>query len=196
MTRTSDEGTAHARTERVLRAELLLGLAGDGAAYHRFLGRLTGHLRAFVRRRMRLWPDDVEDTVQEILLAIHTRRDTYEPEQPLTAWVHAIARYKVIDSLRARGIREAPLVPLDDDLPLFAADDALAGEARRDLAVLLATLPPRHRLPIERVKIAGLSVAEAARETGMSESAVKVGIHRGLKALAARWRSANEEKAS
>ena len=68
---------------------------------------------------------------------------------------------------------------------VFAASDEDARDARRDLAVLLGQLPDRHRLPILRVKIEGMSVAEAARVTGMSESAVKVGIHRGLKALAA-----------
>jgi len=60
-----------------------------------------------------------------------------------------------------------------------------AAEARRDLGVLLQQLPDKQRLPIEYVKIEGLSVAEAAQRTGLSESAVKVGVHRGLKALAA-----------
>jgi len=122
--------------------------------------------------------------VQETLLAVHNQRHTYDPGQPLTAWVHAIARYKMIDLLRRRAGREALHEPLDDDA-LFAASDEGAREARRDLAVLLGQLPDRHRLPILHVKIEGMSVAEAARVTGMSESAVKVGIHRGLKALAA-----------
>jgi RNA polymerase sigma-70 factor (ECF subfamily) len=38
------------------------------------------------------------------------------------------------------------------------------------------------------MKLGGMSTAEAARATGMSESAVKVGVHRGLKALAAKMR--------
>jgi RNA polymerase sigma-70 factor (ECF subfamily) len=67
----------------------------------------------------------------------------------------------------------------------MAASDEEAREARRDLETLLAQLPDRHRLPIVLVKIEGRSVAETAKATGMSESAVKVGIHRGLKALAA-----------
>jgi RNA polymerase sigma-70 factor (ECF subfamily) len=76
--------------------------------------------------------------------------------------------------------------PLDEDLDVLAAPDNEAAEARRDLAKLLASLPDRQRLPIVHVKLQGLSVVETARLTGMSESAVKVGIHRGMKALAAK----------
>lgn len=78
--------------------------------------------------------------------------------------------------------------PFDDDGGLFVASDVEPTDARRDVAVLLQALPDRHRRPIQLVKLEGLSVAEAARRCGMSESAVKVGVHRGLKALAARIR--------
>ena len=169
--------------EDQLRSLLVRGLAGDGAAYHTFLKDLSGFLRAYLRGRLAGIPDEVEDLVQETLLAVHNQRHTYDPGQPLTAWVHAIARYKMVDLFRRRAGREALHEPLDDDA-LFAASDEGAREARRDLAVLVAQLPDRHRLPIQYVKIEGMSVAEAARVTGMSESAVKVGIHRGLKALA------------
>jgi RNA polymerase sigma-70 factor (ECF subfamily) len=162
------------------------GQAGDAEAYHAFLRRLGAHLRGWLGRRLFGWPDEVEDLVQECLLAMHNQRHTYQPEQPLTAWVHAIARYKMIDLLRAKSARENLHDPLDDDLQVFAEPQEEAGDARRDLAGLLETLPDRHRLPIVHVKLEGLSVAETARLTGMSESAVKVGIHRGLKALAAR----------
>ena len=164
---------------------LVRGLCGDGAAYHAFLKELSAFLRAFLRGRLTRVPDEVEDLVQETLLAVHNQRHTYDATQPLTAWVHALARYKMIDFLRRRAGREAMNDPLGEDDELFAASDEEAREARRDLATLLARLPDRHRLPILHVKIEGLSVAETARRTGMSESAVKVGIHRGLKALAA-----------
>jgi len=120
---------------------------------------------------------------------MHNQRHTYQSDQPLTAWVQAIARYKMIDLLRAKSVREALHDPLDDELAVFADSDTDAADARRDLAGLLDTLPDRQRLPIVHVKLQGLSVAETASATGMSESAVKVGIHRGLKALAARIRS-------
>jgi RNA polymerase sigma-70 factor (ECF subfamily) len=173
-----------------LKEFLVRGLAGDGAAYHRFLGELSGHLRAFLRRRLARLPDEVEDLVQETLLAVHNQRHTFDAAQPLTAWVHAIARYKLVDFLRRRSRHDLLTEPLDDETDVFSSAEAEAAEARRDLARLLATLPERQRLPIVYVKVQGRSVVEAARLTGMSESAVKVAVHRGLKALAAKIRNA------
>ena len=190
MKRTTDSDSLRRlrETEASLHALFVRGQTGDALAYRQFLQRLSTHLRAFLRRRLFGWPDDVEDVVQDCLLAMHNQRHTYQTDQPLTAWVHAIARYKVIDLLRAKSGREALQDPLDDDLAVFADVATDASDARRDLQGLLATLPDRHRLPIQHVKIEGLSVAEASRATGMSESAIKVGVHRGLKALAARVR--------
>ena len=126
--------------------------------------------------------------MQETLLAVHNQRHTYRSDLPLTAWVHAIARYKFFSLLRARSAREELNDPLDDESLLFAQSDTDAFEAKKDLDKLLADLPERQRLPIVHVKLEGLSVAETASRTGMSESAIKVGIHRGLKALAAKMR--------
>ena len=160
-------------------------LAGDAAAYRIFLGELGPHLRGFLRRRLERLPDDIEDLVQETLLAVHNQRHTYNAGQPLTAWVHAIARYKLVDLLRRRASREALDLPIDDAREWLAAPEAEAAGTKRDLAALLDRLPDRHRLPIVCMKLEGLSAAETARRTGMSQSAVKVGVHRGLKALAA-----------
>lgn len=176
-------------TEGRLRRLLVAGRAGDAGAYHGFLRDLGVHLRGFLRRRLSRIPDEVEDLVQETLIAVHNQRHTYDAGQPLTAWLHAIARYKLVDLLRRRARHDLLNDPLDDDKEILVASDTEAADARRDVAKLLATLPDRHRLPIVHVKIEGLSVAEAARLTGMSESAVKVGVHRGLKALAAMMRS-------
>ena len=190
MERTHSVSHRTSAIETELRSLLLRGQGGDSAAYHAFLQRLSGHLRAFLRRRLFGWPDEVEDLVQECLLAMHNQRHTYQSDQPLTAWVHAIARYKLIDLLRAKSVREALHDPLDDELEVFAASATEASDARRDVEGLLATLPERQRLPIVHVKLQGLSVAETAQLTGMSESAVKVGIHRGLKALALKIKGA------
>ena len=160
-------------------------LSGDAAAYRIFLGELGAHLRGFLRRRLERLPDEIEDLVQETLLAVHNQRHTYDAGQPLTAWVHAIARYKLVDLLRRRASREALDQPLDDEQEWLAAPEAEAAGTKRDLAVLLERLPDHHRLPIIHMKLEGLSAAETASRTGMSESAVKVGVHRGLKALAA-----------
>jgi RNA polymerase sigma-70 factor (ECF subfamily) len=188
MDRIPERDGSLADTESRLRGLMLQGLDGEAAAYHQFLKALSAHLRAYFRKRLFQRPDEVEDLVQDTLLAVHNQRHTYRADQPLTAWVHAVARYKLIDLLRARASGESLNVPLDDELELFAASDTEAREAKKDLDTLLAGLPDRQRLPIVHVKLEGLSVVEAARLTGMSESAIKIGVHRGLKALAAKIR--------
>jgi len=175
-------------TETRLRALLICGMRGDAAAYHTFLSELTRHLRGYLRKRIPQLSDDVEDLVQETLLAVHNGRHTYRPEEPLTAWVHAIARYKLMDFFRVRARRESLHDSIDDYLDIFCASDDEPSAARRDIGKLLDQLPDKQRLPILHVKLEGLSVAETAQLTGLSESAVKVGVHRGLKALAARLR--------
>jgi RNA polymerase sigma-70 factor (ECF subfamily) len=172
-------------TENRLKALLVAGLAGDASSYHAFLQALSTHLRAFLRGRLSRLPDEVEDVVQETLLAVHNQRHTYDVAQPLTAWVYAIARYKLIDFLRRRGSREGLNDPLDEEADFFVHSQIEAADARRDVLKLLARLPERQRLPILHTRLDGLSVMESARLTGMSTSAVKVGVHRGLKALAA-----------
>lgn len=186
MERNSVRQARFLSTENQLQTLMLKGLSGDGVAYHAFLKMLSGHLRAFFRKRLYQRTDDVEDLVQETLLAIHNQRHTYQPDQPLTAWIHAIARYKLVDLLRAHSAREALHEPLDDEQWLLAEPEVEALEVKKDLDALLSGLPDRQRLPILYVKLEGLSVTETADRIGMSESAVKVGIHRGLKALAAR----------
>ena len=175
-------------SENRLHGWLVQGLNGDAAAYHQFLKALSAHLRAYFRKRLFQRPDEAEDLVQETLLAVHNQRHTYRADQPLTAWVHAIARYKLIDWLRANASRNALTDPLDDELEMFATSDSDAAEARKDLNQMLADLPDRQRLPIVHVKLEGLSVVQAAQITGMSESAIKIGVHRGLKALAAKFK--------
>lgn len=172
--------------ERRLHGLFVQGLAGDGAAYRECLKRLGSHLRAYFRRRLSQRPDDVEDLVQDTLLAVHNQRHTYRPDEPLTAWIHAIARYKLVDWLRAHAAREARHDPIDESSDLLAGSDDEAQQARRDLGRLLEQLPDRQRLPILHVKVEGLSVVETAQRIGMSESAVKIGIFRGLRALAAK----------
>lgn len=174
--------------EDQLKSLFLRGLAGDSQAYKVFLNRMTAHLRAYVKRRLSVYPDEVEDVVQEALLAIHNQRHTYAEERPVTAWVQAIARYKLIDFLRRQSTHDGLHEPFDETSDLFLATDSNARETQRDLDQLLETLPDKQRLPIMYVKVEGLSVAEAALRTGLSMSAVKIGIHRGLKALALKIR--------
>ncbi len=160
--------------------------AGDDAAYRMALQKMADRLRAYLRRRLTDRPEDVEDLVQETLIAVHVQRSTHDPALPVSHWMHAIARYKLVDHWRRHGRREA-LHDAVDDFDDWRAEDAPqeAASARRDLRTLLAQLPPAQRRAIELTKLEGLSVAEAAVETGDSVSAIKVQVHRGLKRLAA-----------
>ncbi|MGH8467098.1 MAG: sigma-70 family RNA polymerase sigma factor [Pseudomonas sp.] len=189
MERTTQRDLLHAR-EASLQGLLVAGLDGDSDAYRLFLQQLSGHLRGFLLRRLSARPEDAEDLLQEVLLAVHNARHSYQREQPLTVWVQAIARYKLADHLRSYGRRDALNDVLDDADELFAHAQQEPAQAQRDLGKLLQQLPDKQRLPIVHVKLEGLSVEETARLTGLSGAAVKIGIHRGLKALAAMIRGA------
>jgi RNA polymerase sigma factor (sigma-70 family) len=161
---------------------MLGSLTGEAAATRALLTALLPVLRGYFGRR--LGPAvDAEDLVQDTLIALHTRRASYDPARPFTPWLFAIARYRLID--RHRRLR----YDLDvDDLDFILGDSGFedAEGARMDVAALLATLPPKQANAIRATKLEGLSVTEAAARYGMSESDVKVSVHRGLKALARR----------
>ncbi len=170
--------------EARLKALMLAGLAGDDVAHRTLLRDVAAALRGYYRSRLRHNPADVEDLVQETLIAVHTRRDSYDPSYPLTAWIYAIARYRLIDMVR-RKARRGVAVTLDDAPELAVASEADASDAKRDLARLMATLPEKQREAIRLVKLEGVSVKDAADQLRISESDVKVSAHRGLKALTA-----------
>lgn len=174
--------------EKQLRPAFLAALAGDSAAYRQFLDaigeRLRGYLRRMLARSGRDDASEAEDVLQEVLLALHLARHTYDPGSPVTAWAHAIARYKLIDHLRRSG-RYAGHLQLDEEASQLAGpSDAAASEARLDIDRAMAQLPDRTRRLIDRVRLQGASVAEAATSLGMTENAAKVAIHRGLQAMA------------
>ncbi|MES2020483.1 MAG: sigma-70 family RNA polymerase sigma factor [Pseudomonadota bacterium] len=170
-------------SEDQLRAMMIGGLAGDARAYRDLLDILAPLLRAFFGRRLRDAAEDVEDLVQETLIAIHTRRATYDTSRPFTAWAYAVARYKMVDHFRRRRVT-VPIEGLEDILVAEGFEEAVS--ARMDIDALLDTLPPKQARAIRETKVDGLSVAEAADRHAMSDSDVKISVHRGLKSLAAR----------
>lgn len=185
----TDAPPAHAAADEFearLKPLWLRAQAGDEAAYRLALERMAVRLRAYLRRRLQAVPDEVEDLVQETLLALHLQRGTWDPALPVSAWMIAIARHKLIDLWRRRGRREADLTSLDElgEAEEPAAAGGEEGISRRDLGVLLGAIPAAQREAIVLTKIEGLSVAEAAERTGASVAAVKVQVHRGLKRLA------------
>lgn len=172
--------------EQELRALMVAGLDGDAAAYKALLARLSGHLRAYFKgqlARIGRGPVEAEDLLQEVLIAVHTRRHSYDPAQPFTPWVYAIARYKFLDHLRRTKVSIKD-VPIEEAEEVIARDDLADVESATDLGKLLAKLSPKARRAIQHVKLEGMSASEAAARSGMSESAVKVSVHRALRSLA------------
>jgi RNA polymerase sigma-70 factor (ECF subfamily) len=173
--------------EPELRALLISGMNGNAADYRAFLSLLAGFLRSFYRGKLgRVGRQGVEaeDLVQEALLAIHTRRDTYRTGEPVTPWIYAIARYKLIDYLR-RTRSSLSDAPVEDAQHVPAPDGHAASESSLDLERLLEPLSEKMRMAVRLVKIDGLSVDEASRRSGLTVSDIKISVHRGLKAMAA-----------
>lgn len=167
--------------EAELKRLMLLGLDGDAVAWRRLLSDVRRPLSDYFRRRMGDAPADIEDLVQDTLIAIHTKRATFDRGQAFTAWCYAVARYKMIDHLRRQGRR--PTSPIDDAEALAGPSDVESGAVRWDLSRLLGRLPARQRKLIEDTRIAGYSMAEAAERHGVTEGAAKVSVHRGLKSI-------------
>jgi RNA polymerase sigma-70 factor (ECF subfamily) len=160
--------------------------AGDQVAYRRLLEDIAPYLRSVVARHPML-AGEVEDVVQDVLLTVHAIRQAYEPGRPFGPWLLAIARRRIIDRLRRRGHRAAE-VPLGPEHETFVAEGAnlhplISG--RRGLRDAIASLPAGQRRAVLLLKLRGLSLKEAALESGLSVAALKVASHRALKALRA-----------
>ena len=167
--------------EPELKALMLQGLDGDAAAHSRLLDAMSGYLRAYFRRRLGANAPELEDLVQDALLAIHVKRHTFDREMPFTPWAYALARYRLLDHFRQA--RRRPTLPIDGVGALFAEENAEEGAVRRDVEILLARLPDGQRALMRDVKLSGLSMDEAGGKRGMSAASVRVSIHRGLQAL-------------
>lgn len=158
--------------------------AGDERAYREFLQRASQLVGAFVRQRTFPGGIDPEDVVQETLLAVHNKRHTRRQDMPVTPWLYAIARYELIDTLRRRGRRRE--VAIDGVAETLAAPQT---EAARSWEVdrALEQLAPGQRAVVTAVSVQGRSITETAQELGMKEPAVRVALHRGLAAIAAKF---------
>jgi RNA polymerase sigma-70 factor (ECF subfamily) len=169
-------------SEDQFRAWMTSGLDGDAAAHAALLRALVPLLRAYYRPRLD-GAAGIEDLVQETLIAVHTRRTSYDRDRPFTAWLFSIARYKMIDRFR-REHRYYPVEDFSETLSITSFEEA--SNARVDVERLLERLPAKQAGAIRRTRLDGLSTAEAAEDASIGESDVKVSVHRGLKALAAR----------
>ena len=167
---------------------MCLALDGDQAAYRSLLAGIVPHVRRQARRAVAgsgRGQAEIEDVVQETLLAVHLKRASWDRALPFTPWLNAVTRYKAIDMLRRRGARAE--VGLEAVAETMAAPEA-GGDDQLDAQRMLAALDGRQRLIVEQVSLAGRSAAEVGGQLGMSEGAVRVALHRALKRLAQAFR--------
>ncbi|MCS0496448.1 sigma-70 family RNA polymerase sigma factor [Ancylobacter sp. MQZ15Z-1] len=159
-------------------------LAGDAGTYRRFLQSITPYLRRLAQQscaRFGASASDAEDAVQEALLAIHLKRGTWDPARPITPWLSAIVRNKLIDMLRRAG---QPAVPIDNLVEVLPAGEAGSAPEAGDIERLIGKLKDQQRSVVRMVSLEGCSAREAATRLGMSETGVRVALHRALKSLA------------
>jgi len=169
-------------------ALMLAERQGDGLAYRALLGELAGVARRLARQalsRAGQGNGEVEDIVQEALLAVHLKRASWNPDLPVSPWLHAVMRHKIIDALRRSG-RHVSL-PIEDVADVLPAPEPEGSESR-DVARLVARLDERPRAIVEAISLKGQTTGEVARGLGMSEGAVRVALHRALKVLARLYR--------
>lgn len=165
-------------------------IAGDETAYRKLLAGLAPVIRAACRggfARYAAPGNDVEDVVQDTLLAIHLKRHTWQQSEPLTPWVLAIARNKLIDHLRRGG--KAIKVPIDDVIDTLEADVPEQQLDDQEVAVMLDALPERQRSIVRAITLEGQAIKDVAGRMDMKEGAVRVALHRSLKAMAQVYRS-------
>jgi RNA polymerase sigma factor (sigma-70 family) len=164
-------------------------MAGDEAAYRTFLKAITPFIRTAARRNLTRYGLDVadgEDVVQDTLLAIHLKRQTWDQDRPIGPWISAIARNKLIDLMRRRG--RAIKVPIEDVEGSLAAEEATAALDGYEVSRMLDNLNEKQRMVVRSLAVDGASVRQAAESLNMTESAIRVTLHRAVKALAVIYR--------
>ena len=168
-------------------------ISGDAQAYKALLEAVSGPLRTATRKgfaRFGVGPNDVEDVVQETLLAIHLKRHTWKVGAPVAPWIMAIARHKLIDVLRRRGRHvQVPIETVIGDLAAETGESRPDGRLdRQDVIRLLDHLKPRQREIVHSISIDGHSIQDVAHRLDMSEVAVRVTLHRAIKMMATLYR--------
>ena len=163
-------------------------LQGDEAAYRLLLDELARAFRAAIRSRLARMGQgnaEIEDIVQETLLAIHLKRGTWDASRPFAPWAQAVMSHKLTDRLR-RG-RSARFEPIDDQLDTLVLPEP-DPDAAGDVDRVLSRLEPAQRKLVTALSLEGRSAADVAAETGASEGAIRVALHRALRRLAMLYR--------
>ncbi|WP_237561532.1 RNA polymerase sigma factor [Frateuria defendens] len=165
--------------------------AGDRRAYERVLADAIPLIRA-VARRQGVHGELVEDVVQETLITMHRVRHTYDPARSFDAWLAALASRRAIDALRGAGRRDRREIGDEKaleryaEVELDASSETERAQRAHRLHKAIEELPPGQREAVEQLGLKERSLAEAAAHTGRSAGALKVNLHRALKALRGR----------
>lgn len=161
---------------------------GDQVSYDHLLRELVPIIRGIIRRRSN-FPntEDTEDLVQEVLLSIHAVRATYDPDRPFMPWLMAIARNRIADRARQYSRSRAVRPAIEQFYETFRPTKPnINEEGKADpegLGQAISKLPDGQRQAIELLKMKGMSLKEASRETGTSVTALKISVHRAIKTL-------------
>lgn len=169
-------------------------VAGNASAYDRFLKAVTPYLRSIARRRCDQFgtpPSEVEDVVQEVLLAVHLKRGTWDLSRPIGPWLSTVVRNKLIDSLRKHGSHAS--VPIEDVMETLEADHHENGADRIDVDRMLGCLRASQREIVMSISLGGAGIRETAERLRMTEGAVRVALHRALRGLAELYRGDTRE---
>lgn len=182
-----NSGLDHSKDERELSQLMGNSQSGDAESYRLLLERVRAMLQRYTENAFAKFglggSGGQEDVLQDILLAIHLKRHTYDPDQFFLPWLYAVARYKVIDHLRKNKVGMRSTVSLDDEMENLEALMPLEIGADLDIEALCESLPEKQRVVLKMVKIEGLSIDEASKRTGFSSSDIKVTVHRAIKSL-------------
>jgi len=170
------------------------GIRGDTHAYHRFLNDVAPYLRAASRRgceRYGVPAGEAEDVVQEVLIALHVKRGSWDMSRPLGPWLSVILRHKLIDALRRR--KRLSGISIDDIADLIPAPEDGEADDRRDAERLVGQLKETQQDIVRSISLEGKDVRETAQRLNMTEGAVRVTLHRALKTLARLYNGVPDE---
>lgn len=159
--------------------------AGDGAAFARFLTLITARvMRGIIRARAgTMGSDEHEDILQEVLLAVHLKRGTWQGDRPVRPWLYAVARHKIVDAFRKRGSAiQVPIEAFEETLPAERSEEPMAA---RDLSAMLDQIDERSATIVRAIAIEGESAETAGERVGLSAGAARVSMHRAMKRLSA-----------
>jgi RNA polymerase sigma-70 factor (ECF subfamily) len=184
--------------ETIWSRAMLAERRGDAVAYEAFLREFATSMRRIITthlRRLGFGTDEAEDVVQEVLIAVHSRRSQWDAARPLIPWLNAIARYKTIDAMRRlrRQVRGRVDLTEKEWSTMFVSGETRHDQEAMDVEKLVSELPAGQQAAVRAIAIEGVSHREAANRLGATEGAVRVAFHRSLKRLMAVVRQEDRE---